>query len=176
MAATYHATTTNTNYAAGKSMLSIFLDTGTTNIVKVYRVWILNNGTVAVTGVLTTFDLRLVSARGAAGTAISVVKHDSLNNDLPTTIYVETNASLTDGSLLRRILYSNDEPAVAGNTMDEWELVVPLMLVWDSGYGDANIQPLTLRAGSSTHNGFHVKHSGTTTVGSVDIDMEFTIE
>lgn len=177
MAETYHATATNVTFASNKSMLSLFYASGGTKVVRVYRVWLLNNSLTAVTGVLTTFELRLVSGRTAAGTAVPVVKHDSSNADLESTLYVETGASLTDttNGLLRRIVWSNDEPSVSAASMDEWELLVPLNLVWDSGYGDNNVQPITLRPGSPTHAGFHVKHAGTTTVGAVDIDLEFTV-
>jgi len=172
MLETYTIPATAIAYASGKSMLGIFNAAASVKMIKVWRIWVLNNGTAAVTGVLTTFQLQLSTAQ-SAGSAITPVKHDSANAAIDANVAIASGATVTDGNLLRQILYSNDEAIASGATQDEWELLVPLNCVWDSGYGDSNIQPITLR---SSDQGFHVKHSGTSAVGSCDIFAEITQE
>lgn len=169
MAHTYTLPAPGVTYASGKSMLAIFNGAATEKIIRAFRIWVLNNGTSSVTGVLTTYQVRLSTSQ-SSGSAITPVLHDSTNDAIDGAVSVATGATVGDGAILRQFLFSNDEPAVAGATMDEWELLVPLNCVWDSGYGDANIQPITLRASE----GVHVKHAGTSAVGSADLFMEIT--
>jgi len=172
MAETYTVVTTDEAFASGKQMLGVW-NTDAAKIVKIRRVWIVNSRTTAVTGVVTTFELRLISARGGAGTAKTPVPHDSTNSLLPDgDIYIEAGATYTDSSVLRRVIWSNDEVAVSGATWDEWETIIPMCLVWDAGYGDDSVQAITLRQ----NQGFTVKHSGTTAVSGVDIMLEITCE
>jgi hypothetical protein len=140
-------------FGNAKHMASLFNGAGSGRVLRVYRIWILNNQTVAVTGVLTTFSLRRSSAQ-SGGTAVSPVKHDSTN---------------TADADLRRFMWSNDEPAVSSATSDELENLVPLNCVWDST-GDDRIQPITLRPGE----GVTLQHTGSSTVGVCDIFFEFT--
>jgi len=169
MAHTYTAAASGVSYASGKSMLALFNGAATAKVLRVYRIWVLNNGTSAVTGVLTNFTIYKTSAQ-SGGTSVTPVKHDSNNDALDAAVLCAYGATVTDGSLLRKFLFSNDEPAVSGATLDEFELLVPLNCVWDAGYGDTTIQPITLNASE----GLHVKHTGTTAVGSCDIYFEFT--
>lgn len=170
MAQTYTAGYAGITFAANKSMLSIFNGSGSGRVVRVYRIWVLNNQTAAVTGVLTTFRIERTSAQ-SGGTAITPVKHDTTNETLPSQIVVATGATITAAGTLRTFVWSNDEPAVGTGTWDEFETMIPLCCVWDSGYGDSNVQPITLREGE----GLSVTHTGSTTVGNVDIWMEFTV-
>jgi hypothetical protein len=50
--------------------------------------------------------------------------------------------------------------------------LVPLNYIWDAGYGDANVQPLTLREGE----GISVKCETSTTAGYLDVAFEVTLE
>lgn len=169
MAETYTLASTGVAYASGKSMLAIFNGAATAVVLRVYRAWVLNNGTASVTGVLTTFQLHITSAQ-SVGSAVTPVKHDSTNAAIDAAVLAATGGTVTDASLLRQFLFSNDEPAVSAATMDEWELLIPLNNVWDSGYGDSNVQPITLRASQ----GFNIRHSGSSAVGSCDLFLEFT--
>lgn len=171
MAYTYTVGQVGITFASGKNMLSIYNGSGSGRIVKVYRIWALNNQTVAITGVLTTFEIRRTTSQ-SGGTALTPVKHDTSNPDVPPQIVCATGATVTLTDLFRRILWSNDEPAVGTGTMDELECFPTISCIWDSGYADANVQPITLREGE----GLTVYHSGSTTVGNVDMFMEFTIE
>ena len=68
------------------------------------------------------------------------------------------------------MMWSNDEPATGTGTNDELECIVPFMYVWDAGYGDTNVEPITLREGQ----GLTLLHTVTSAVGNCDAAFEFT--
>ena len=172
MAETYTIVTTACAFAANKFMLTLW-NTDAAKIVKIRRAWILNCQTAAIAGVVTTFEVRLVTAQTLAGVAVVPTSHDSTNVLLPDAqIIIETAGTFTLGALLRRVIWSNDEVAVSGATWDEWETIIPMMCVWDAGYGDANVQPITLR----TNEGFSIYHAGASAVSTVDVMFEVTVE
>jgi hypothetical protein len=139
-------------------------------VLRVYRVWLLNNQVSAVTGVLTTLALRRTSAQ-SGGTSITPTKHDTASTSLPAQVLSATGATVTNtGDVqLRTIVWSNDEPVAGGASSDELECLAPLNCIWDST-GDSNIEPIVLREGQ----GATLHHSGTTAVGLCDVFFEFT--
>jgi hypothetical protein len=172
MAQTYTVGVVGATFGNGKSMFSIFNGSGSGRVVRVKRVWQLNNQTSGVTGVLTTMELRRTTAQ-SGGTAQTPVKHDTSSESMPAQVVCATGATVTDAAgvaALRRWMWSNDEPAAATLTNDETECIVPLNCVWDST-GDSDIEPITLREGE----GLSVKHSGTSTVGVCDVFVEYTM-
>lgn len=171
MTQTYRAVIAGTPYAANKSLLTIFNGTGSGRILRVKRVWQLNNQTVAVTGVLTTMELRRVSA-SSGGTAGSAVKLDTANETLPAQVAISTGATdtLTGDPAFMRFMYSNDEPSVSSLTSDETETIPALACVFDTT-GDTDIQSIVLRESE----GLSVRHTGSTTVGIADVIVEFTM-
>lgn len=172
MAQTYTAAFLAVAFGNNKSMAAILNGAGSGRIVRIKRIWILNNQTAAVTGVLTTFALKRSSAQ-SAGTAVTPTKHDTASEAMPAQVLVATGATVTQTSdvALRQWMWSNDEPAVSSGTSDEFECLVPLTCVWDSATGDADIEPIVLREGQ----GIDVRHTGSTTVGVCDIFVEFTL-
>jgi len=171
MADTWRATAQGVAFASGKSMLDIFNATGSSRVLRVRRAYQFNNGLTLVTGVLTNMRLYRTSA-ASAGTAVTPVAHDTGNTALHANITAGHNRTVTDGDLFRQYIWSNDEPTVSAATMDEWELLVPFAEVWNAGYGDSNVQPITLRE----NQGFHIKNQGSTAVGTNDFEIEFTNE
>lgn len=171
MAATFTLTSAGTTFGNAKHMLSIFNGAGSGRVLRIKRIWLLNNQTTAVTGVLTTFALRRTSAQ-SAGTSVVPTKHDTTSANLPAQVLSATGATVTNtgDSPVRTFMWSNDEPAASSGTNDEFECLVPLNCVWDSATGDTDIEPITLRPGE----GLTVQHTGSTTVGVVDIFIEFT--
>jgi hypothetical protein len=169
---TYTVGATGITFAAGKSMLAVFNGVGSERIVRVYRIFILNNQTAAVTGVLTTFEIRRISSL-SGGTSLTFVKHDSINETPPSQIVAATGGTTVpvSGAVFRRLVWSNDEPAVGTGSWDELETIPVLSCVWDAGYGEDDVQPITLREGE----GLEVAHTGTTTVGYVDVYFELTV-
>ena len=171
MARTYDVVATAVTFGNGKSMISIWNASGSSVVVKIRRVLLLNNQTVSGTGVLATLEFRKITAH-SGGTALSALKRDMNDADMNASVSLATGATVTGGDLLRKILWSTDEPAISSSTIDEWETFVPLNYIWDAGYADSNVQPLTLRAGE----GCHLKCTTNTTVMNVDIFVEVTEE
>jgi hypothetical protein len=171
MAQTYTAAAIGVAFGNNKSMLGIFNGSGSGRILRIFRVWVLNNQTAGVTGVLTTWELKRSSAQ-SAGTAITPTKHDTNSESMPAQVAIATGATVTQTSdvALRAWVWSNDEPAASSATSDELECLVPLNCVWDST-GDSNIEPIVLREGQ----GLDVRHSGSTTVGICDVFVEYTL-
>jgi hypothetical protein len=171
VAATYTIPAVGITFALNKTLLGIFNGSGSGKVIRVYRVWALNNGVTAVTGVLTNMELRGISA-GSGGVAITPMKHDSQSEALPAQVVVSTNMTVTATSLYRRLVWSNDEAAAnAAATLDELETIPALTCLWDVGYDDVNIEPITLREGY----GLALINTGNTAVGSVDVFMEITV-
>lgn len=159
-------------FGNNKSMASLFNGASSGKVLRVYRVWMLNNQTGAVTGVLTTFSLRRSTAQ-SAGTAITPVKHDTNAATLPAQVVAATGATVTSATAdtLRTVVWSNDEPAASTGTSDEFECLVPLNCIWDSDpSSSSNVEPIVLREGF----GLDVRHTGSTVVGVADFFIEFT--
>ena len=171
MAKTYTASAIGVAFASNKSLLGL-LNGHATRKVKIYRAWTLNNQTAAVTGVLTSMSLRMLSAL-TGGAAVTPVAHDTGNTtvDLTTvTCVTGGTATQTAGNALRIWMWSGDEPAVSSATNDEFQCLVPLNCIWDST-GDSNIEPITLNTGE----GVHIVQPGANAIGIVDLFLEFTV-
>lgn len=172
MAQTYTAGFLAIAFGNNKSMAAILNGSGSGRIIRVKRIWVLNNQTSAVTGVLTTWALKRSSAQ-SSGTSVTPTKHDSTSESMPAQVLVATGATVTQTSdvAYRQWVWSNDEPAASSGTSDEFECLVPLNCVWDSATGDTDIEAIVLREGQ----GIDVRHTGSSTVGVCDIFIEFTL-
>jgi hypothetical protein len=171
MAKTYTSAAIGVAFASNKSLLGLF-NAHASRALKLYRVWMLNNQTAAVTGVLSSCAIRRISAL-SGGTAITPVAHDTSNTGVDlTSVTCNTNGAFTNtaDNQFRIWMWSTDEPAVSSATSDELQCIVPLACVWDST-GDTNIEPLT----SMQNQGVHILQPGSNTVGIVDVFAEFTI-
>jgi hypothetical protein len=170
MAETHTLAAIGATFASNKSMCALFNGSGSGRVLRVYRVWVLNNQTAAVTGVLTTWTLRRTTAH-SGGTSITPTKHDTNSTNLAAQILAGTGNTVTLSSdvALRAWVWSNDEPAASTGTSDEFETLIPLNCVWDST-GDSNIEPIVLREGQ----GISVHHAGSSAVGLCDVFVEFT--
>lgn len=156
----------------GKSMLGILNGAGSGKVVRIYRMWMLNNYSgVAYTGVTFNYEIRAITGL-SSGTNVTPVAHDTANAAFSGSVVVQTGGTVSGESatLMRLIGWSGDEPSVAGTSIDEMELLVPLNVMWDTGYGDSSVDPLTLREGE----GVHIKCITNSTVGSLDFMMELT--
>lgn len=169
MAATWRSVSLAVAFASGKSMLDIFNGASSAKLLKVYRAWQFNNGTGAVTGVLTTMRVNRITA-ASAGSAVTPIAHDTSSAALDANSTSGTGRTTTASDIFRQWVWSNDEPAVSGTSMDEWELLVPFAQIWESGYGDSNVEPVVCRAAQ----GFEIKQQGVSAVGTNDFEIEFT--
>lgn len=169
MAATFTVTVQGTAFASNKSLLSLFNGVGSGRVLRVYRVWALNNQTAGVTGVMTMLELRRITA-STGGTAQTPVKHDTASSNLPAQVTAAAGPTDTVSDLFRRVLWSADEPAVGTGTNDELECLPANGLLWDAGYADTNVEPLVLREGQ----GLSLRQPGANVIGVVDVMIEFT--
>lgn len=168
MAASFTVLAKDVLFAQNKAMISVW-NADATVVVRVYRVWMLNNQINPVTGVLTNVELRKFSAH-TGGTALTPTPHDSTVT-LPANITAATNASFTATSMYRRVLWSTDEPITTATamTLDEFETFMPINCIWSQGYADSTVEPITLRQ----NEGFGVVATGAF-VGQADLMLEFT--
>lgn len=174
MAATWRAVATGVTWStSAKCMLKVFNASGSGVVLRVYRVWVLNNQTAAVTGVIPVMSLLRTSTVGTGGTVVTPVAHDTNSTALPaqvTSSYGDTSIGTTDATF-RRATFSSDEPAVGTMSIDEVESLVPLNVFWDSGYSDSDVEPIVLREGF----GVMVHTAGiASAAGNVDVVIEFT--
>lgn len=172
MASTYTLGAVGVAFALNKAMLGVYNGVGSGKVLKVYRVWALNNGVAAVTGVMTNLELRRLTS-GSGGSAITPMKHDSTSLSFPAQIVVSTGMTVVTSDLFRRVAWSNDEAAAnATATMDELETIPALTCLWDVGYNDLNVEPIVCREGY----GCALINTGNTAVGTLDVFMEVTME
>lgn len=171
MANTQTAYFTGVAFAAAKNMAAV-LNGHATQKIKIRRVGLLNAQTAGVTGVLCAIELRkYTSATLATPTAVVPVKHDS-TLALPTTATIG-HAGTVGGTaeVLRRIFWSSDEAAISTGTLDEWETLVPLNIIWDAGYYAAGPDPLVLN-----QNEMISVYNVSGAAGLLDTWIEYTVE
>jgi hypothetical protein len=101
---------------------------------------------------------------------VTPVKHDTNSSNLDAATTCGTNQTTTGSDIFRRFLFVNEEPIVGGTTQANWLTLVPFAEIWNAGYGDTNVEPVTCRA----TQGFQLFHSGTSAVGTADLEIEFT--
>lgn len=170
MAQTYRAVISGATFASAKTMLGLFNGSGSGRILRVKRIWQLNNQTATVTGVLTTMEVRKTSAQ-SGGTSVTPLKMDSNSENIPAQVLCATGPTVTlVAGQFMRWMWSNDEPAASSLTSDETETIPALSIVFDAT-GDADLEPLVLREGE----GVSVYHAGSTAVGICDVIIEFTL-
>lgn len=172
MAATWRGTSAAIAWASAKSMIDIFQAVGSTKVLRCTRFYLFNNGTGAVTGVLITVQVRRIITAVSGGSTVTPVKHDTTSAALNANTSMGTGRTVTGSDVFRRIVMSNDEPAVSGSTMDEWELLVPNALIFEAGYGDSNVESIVCNA--ATTEGADITQTSASAVGTCDAEIEFT--
>lgn len=171
MAQTFTAYFSGVAFAASKNMAAI-LNGHATEKIKIRRIGLLNAQTAAVTGVLCQLELRKYTAATlTAPTAVTPVSHDSTNTNPTTATYGHAGTLGGTPVTMRRIFWSSDEAAISSATSDELETYVPLNIIFDAGYGDSNVQPLTLN-----QNEMVCLFNNTGAAGLLDVWIEFTKE
>jgi hypothetical protein len=170
MAATYTAFFSAITFASSKSMGAVMNGAGSGGVVHCTRVITLNNQTTGVTGVLTTLELRRMTA-SSGGTTVTPAKHDTTNANLNANIVARSGGTDTLSDTFRRWMWSNDEPAVSSAVNDELECIVPLNEIWNSAVNDSAVQHLV----SQTGEGVCVRHTGSSAVGIMDTIIEFYV-
>lgn len=173
MAQTFTLYATGIAFAATRVMAGI-KNGHATEILKIRRVGLLNGQTAAVTGVVCSLEMRKDTnpTFTPATTTTTVATHDSTNSAPTTYSYGHTGTyTAAAAQTLRRTIWSSDEAAASSASSDELECFVPLNVLFDAGYGDANVQPLTLR-----QNDFAGVYNISGAAGLLDTWIEFTKE
>jgi len=159
-------------FAASKVMMGLF--NAGTRVLRVARAGLLNNQTAGVTGVVCFMEIRRYPATftWTTPTSVTPVAHDTTNSALSSVTFGNSGTpGGSTGAVLRRILWSSDEPAASTATSDELECFVPLNVIWDAGYGDTDVQKLALRQNESL-----ILYSTSGAAGLVDAWTEFLDE
>lgn len=171
MANTWQSASQGVAFAANKHMLDVFNDTSSTRVIRVYRAYHFNNQTTGITGVINTMRVNIITAAPTGGTAVTPIAMDTSNAALNANTTSGTGRATTVGNILRQVLNMPDEPTVTTLDWDALGTLVPFAEIWNAGYGDSNIQPLTCHA--SEARGFSLQ-SITQTVGINDYEIMFT--
>lgn len=131
--------------ALNKNIIT-FYNTSSSLVTRIYRLWLGNPQTSNVTGAVALLQLgRFDSAVAGTPTAITPQPLDPSATTL-TGLTVSTGGTLvTLSSTFMQFARATDETSAGGSTMDEIHNIVPLNLIWDSGYRDADVEPITLR-------------------------------
>lgn len=147
MAETWTAYYSGVTFAVAKNMAAV-LNSHASEVLKIRRCGFLNAQTSAVTGVLCQLEVNMY-VTGSPGlsspTSVTPIAHDTTNSAPTTATYGHAGTISGTALTLRRVFWSSDEAAISTATSDELETFVPLNIVMDAGYGDTNVQPITLR-------------------------------
>ena len=180
MAATWTAYAAGiTHSASSKCYLQIYATASNTQIIKVRRIWLINAQSVAVVGIVSTathLNVGSFSTAWTTGTAaVTPVAHDTTNAAVNANITINSSGTTT-GTLVntfRTINGFSDEPATGTFKIENFLASPSTSLIWDAGFEDSNIEPLTIPA--STAGGIAV-YGVISAVGNIDVAMEFTLE
>lgn len=173
---TWRANYTSIAVASNRSLFAIYNGGASAKVIKVWRIWVGNRQTAKVEGVVINVHLLRFTSAPSGGTSITPVKYDSANAALDANVSVLYNATITLPTpivLFGRSVVSTDEYAIGTVGSDAWNLLSPMGVMWDCGYGsNGTVQPITLRAGE----GLDLRNVRTSAVGKLAMSMEFTQE
>jgi hypothetical protein len=169
VANTWRATAQAVAFANPKAMLDVY-NNSAARVIRIYRAYCFNNQWAAVTGVIGYLSIiRTTSSTG--GTTVSPIPHDTNNTSLDANVTAGYGRTVGVGGTYRRLTWHPDEPSVFTVDIDALLTLVPFAEIWNSGYGDSNVEPLLCRA--SQAEGYCI-YSATMTAGLADLEMEFT--
>ena len=167
---TWTASSQNTLIAAAKHMLDVANGAGSARVIRVYRAYAFNNQALAVTGVLNVFRVNITGG-AVGGTPITPVSNNWNSTALDANTTCGTGRTISTPTVIRTLLQSPDEVVIGTADWDSLATLVPFALVWDAGYHDSTIQPVTCRPGAT--RGFSLQ-SVTQTGGFNDYEILFT--
>ena len=165
MAATWVSQAT-VAFASGKSMLGLL--NGGARVMRAYRFCIFNTQTVAVTAALSIMSIRRLSAL-SAGTAVTPIAHDTTSAAL-TSITSVQGGTATATATFRRFMWLLEEATTTGVTQANWEVLIPVGIVFFPTGGDANLEPIVWR----NAQGVDIFNVGAGAVSSQEFEITFT--
>lgn len=165
MAATWVAQA-SVAFAATKSMLGIY--NGGSNVLRAYRFCIFNTQTGAVTAALTAMQIRRLTAL-TGGTAAAPVKHDTGSGALSSVTSVQ-GGTATGSDIFRKFMWLLEEATTTGTTQANWEVLIPVGIVFFPTGGDSNLEPIVCR---NTY-GCDIYNAGSGAVSTMEFEITFT--
>lgn len=170
--ATYVIKATNIAIGNNKSMISILNANGSTRVVKIRSIQIINAQNTAVTGVIADFRLhRIAAGSHSSGTLLTPEIHD-LNDILDGNVTWRTGATISgeSGTSMYRWKWSSDEWSVGAQDVESNDHARQA-----TSYLYQQVpktKPITLRA----DQGLTIKQVTNSTAGSFDISIVYTME
>lgn len=153
-----------------KSMASLMNASGSTAVIRIREIKIINVQTTAVTGVIINFKLRRMTGH-SVGTLITTEKHDT-SDTLNANVTARTGATIAGESAtsIRSWVMSSDEWGVGTQDVEsnqhDAQMISP---VYDA---HSKTKPITIRV----NEGITIKCETNTAVGSFDMVITFTQE
>jgi hypothetical protein len=153
-------------FAATKSMLGLL--NGGSNVLRAYRYCIFNTQTGAVTAALTAMQIRRLTAL-SAGTTVTPVAHDTSSSALSSVTCVH-GGTATGSDIFRRFMWLLEEATTTGVTQANWEVLIPVGIVFFPSGGDSNLEPIVCR---NTY-GTDIYNAGSGAVSTMEFEITFT--
>lgn len=127
--------------------LGAVLNRSGTEVLKIQRIGILDNynSTSGVNDTNLVAIRRYVLADLTGYTYVTPVSHDLANVVPDNTIIGYGGTPSGTFEVLRRVIYSTNDRVLGYFDWCDWCTIVPWNIIWDAGYRDAAVQPLTLR-------------------------------
>lgn len=138
------------SFAANKNMGAALNESG---VLYVRRIGLTNAQATGVSGALCQLEVRVYqdteTPKLTGMTQVLPIAHDTRSSaaKLGSAIFGHAGTVTGTSSTIRRVFWSSDEPSNAAGTLDELETIVPLYVILDAGYGNDEVQPITLRPG-----------------------------
>lgn len=160
-----------------QSLLALWNGAGSGVILRVYRAWVENaSQDAAITGTQGVLNLSRITASTSSNWTLTPLKCDTNNTTLPAQVTAGCKFTVTTSDVFRRMLWSNDEPAQQTMDIDNVEVIGGIAYLFDTGYNDANTQPIVCREGQGVSiqavSGFTA--TAPANAGYVDMFIEFT--
>jgi hypothetical protein len=174
MANTWHAQTQAQTWAASTSRIDVLNGVSSARYIRCYRIWAVSTGTGAITGVIGTVRVARTT-NATSGTTITPQPHSQAYGALDANTTFGTGRTLTIAATdyFRTFVVYSEEVAITTLSQMGLMTLVPYCEVWNAGYGDSNVEPLTCIP--STAQGVAlVAQSGPTWAGAWDFEMEVT--
>lgn len=165
MAATW-VSQANVAFASAKSMLGIL--NGGARVLRAYRFCVFNTQTAAITAALSIMSIRRLTAL-TVGTAATPVAHDTNSSPLTSVTSVH-GGTATASATFRRFLWLLEEATTTGTTQANWEVLIPVGIVFFPTGGDANLEPIVCR----NTFGADIFNVGAGAVGNNEFEITFT--
>lgn len=141
-------------------------DTGSAQTVWLLGIYLINTQTAAITGGVTRFDLRRVTGTPTQ-TSVTPFPFNTTQTLTGVTSGRTVTAGLTDGQILRPIMYSSDEQTAAATNIQQLVNVVNHLEV-----AHPHMRPKALRPGEAVA----LKQATAVTAGSMAVLIHFAVE